>query len=41
MPADPAGVRALLSVLPPDGGSACIYTYFRLLNDLFVAEGSG
>jgi Tol biopolymer transport system component len=39
LPADPAGVLSISPVLLSEDGKTCVYTYFRILSDLYVVEG--
>jgi eukaryotic-like serine/threonine-protein kinase len=39
MPADGAGIVSITPVLPAPDGSAYVYGYFRILSDMYVAEG--
>jgi len=38
-PPDPAGIVARASFMPLPDGRSYAYTYFRLLSDLYVADG--
>jgi len=39
MPADGAGIASISNVIPTPNGSAYVYSYFRILSDLYLVEG--
>ena len=39
VPADPAGVEGVISVIPTPDGRACVYTFHRSLSEVYLVDG--